>query len=374
MFLLLLLIFTVGCQNKHSTKNCIEYIDSLEINLENTTLKVAMIDLAQESNVRPYSIFFDNRLIVLNQRYSFYAFQLDCFSRDLKYERKLNKNGFENNLFFKRAFVFSGNLYGIDMNNQAFRYENKTAKWIKLSNNLPFFNSTPIYENDKYICYSVYYGEWGGYVFFYNKHTGKITFTPAGNAVSLMEQQSGEFHIVSNMSFYSHIKKIENPDSSFILPTDTLNYYNDEWDKKISFRSIMLADTTKHQMMNTFIFDENDNIIQRPVYDYFFWEKLITAGFNIKDENYFITKYGVGINYKKTYLTKIHRDSLVIVNTADRIFSGLRYSQEEITRIINNNIVIDYPLYADEPNRGNFLLLTTFIINDTTLIRINWRR
>jgi len=270
--------------------------------------------------------------------------------------------------------VLSGNLYGIDLNGQAFRFENKTAEWIKLSKNLPLSNSIPIFENDKYICYSVCHGEWGGYVFFYNKQTGKITFVQAGHcAVSLMEQESGGFYIVSNGSWYSNIKKIENPDSLFKLP-DSLVYNNDDdWDKKLDFRSMMFADTANYHLIHAYIYDENGEVLLKPVYVYENWENTITAGFKIKDENYFIAGFRENNHrFRKKYLTKLHGDSLIIVNTTDTIFSGLpSRSHGEITRTINNNIVIDYTLFAGEPNHRN-LLLTTFIINDTTLIRINW--
>ena len=78
--LILSLILIIGCQNNHSTRNCIEYIDSLKINLENTTMRVTLIDLVQDYNVRPYSIFFDNYLMALNKKGFFYVFHLDCFA------------------------------------------------------------------------------------------------------------------------------------------------------------------------------------------------------------------------------------------------------------------------------------------------------
>ena len=371
---MLALLFVVGCQNKHSTRDCIEYIDSLKINLENTTLKVALTDLAQENNVRPYSIFFDSYLLVLNKKDFFYAFHLGCFERDTIYEQKINTKK------FKKAFAAFDNLYGIDENNRAFRYENKTAEWIE-HNNLPLLNSTPIYENDKYICYTLSHGKWGGYVFFYNKHTGKMTFVPATFAVSLMEQESGGFYIVCNLSDVaasSYIKKVENPDSLFKLP-DTLKHFDDIWEEISFYRSIMSADTDNYHLMDYVCFDKNGNIIQQPTHMYEDWDKLITAGFIIKDKNYFLTQYQHVINKKyspKTKLTELDNGSLVVINTADTIFLGLPSSHGEITRKVKNNIVIDYTQFASTKDLSDSkfrnLLLTTFIITDTTLIRINW--
>ena len=78
-------------------------------------------------------------------------------------------------------------------------------------------------------------------------------------------------------------------------------------------------------------------------------------------------------------MTKLTNGSLLIVNTVDTLFSGLPASNGEITRKVNNNIVIDYTKFANDPkdwaedDRRN-LLLTTFIMSETSLIRINWKK
>jgi len=368
--LILSLIFIVGCQRKTSTGDCIEYIDSLKINLENTTLRVALIDLTLKNNIRPYTIFFDNHLIVLNKQDSFYTFHLDCFNRDTIYEKKLNTKE------FKKAFVAFDNLYGIDVNNQAFRYENKTAEWVK-SNNLPLLNNTPIYENDKYICYRVFSLKMGGFVFFYDKQTEKTTFVPADHAVSLMEQRLNGFYIVEQWGEIGHgssITKIENPDSLFRL-SDTLSYYDNIWEEMDFYYSVMQANTTieNKKYSNLAVFGEEISSQTSDIYIYGIDEKFITSGFKIKDDNYFILN-----NYKDIYLTKLQDDSLVVINTVDIVFSGLPSNEGEITRKINNNTIIDYSHSSHDDSKSWFEneysnhLLTTFIINDTTLIRINW--
>jgi hypothetical protein len=371
--LILSIIFLVGCQKKQPIRNCIEFIDSLAINLGNTTLKVAMIDLVLENNVRPYSIFIDNYLIVLNKKDAFYAFDLSCFERDTIFEQKLNtKKG------LKRAFASFGNLYGVDENNQAFKFERETAKWTE-GNDLPFFNRMPIYENDKYLCYSLC--DKNGFVFFYNKHTEKITFVVATCAVSLIEDDSGGFYIVSNSFDHvvrSYINYIQNPDSLFKLP-DTLVYFPDQWEEVLFYRSIMRADRTISntdylQFADVTTFDKNRNAI-RPNYVYekreeYLKETIIMAGFRINDENYYLADKN---------LIKLRDDSLVVVNTLDAILSRIYWS-ESITRKANNNTVIDYTWYADEGDlqsdkyADRNLLTRTIIINDTSLIRINWKR
>ena len=356
--LIVLLIFFVGCKKKQPPQNCIEYIDSLEINLDGNKLKTVLIDLAQENNIRPYSLFYDEHLIVLNKKGSFYAFWLDCFERDKIYESMLNT------INFKKAFVAFDELYGVDSKNQAFKFDNIAHKWINLSYDLPFYNSASIYENKKYLCYSVCHGEFGGTVFFYNKSTEKITFVPATCVVSIMEFQDGGFYIVSNLAHLSgtsDIIKIENPDLLYEFP-DSLNN-RDKWDERFIYRPIIYSDTSIY----------NNQVIH--IYDA--WETLITAGFRIKEETYFLTEKYIEFQ-PKTFLSKLIDDSLVFINTPDTIFSNLPASHGEITRKLNDKTVIDYTFFADDPKEWKEvehrnLLLTTFIITDSTLIRLNWK-
>ena len=243
-----------------------------------------------------------------------------------------------------------------------FRFDKNSNEWIKQLKALPLFNSEPIYETEKYICYSICHGEFGGLVFFYNKFDGKITFAPATCAVSLMNYKNG-FYIISNLAHMmgsTDIVRIDNPDLLYILP-DSL-YKPDKWDRIFNYYPI-LCDTSI----------SNKQII--PIYDE--WEKLITSGFRISSKNYFLTNMMFKDKWR-THLTRFENDSLKVINTVDTIFSGLPASHGEITRESNGWTVIDYTLFADDPtdwkeSEDRNLLLTTFILTDSTLIRINWR-
>jgi hypothetical protein len=354
-FILAVVIILIGCQQRHSSNDCITFIDSMKIILDNSEVQVSLIDLAQEQKIRPYTIIYGNHLIVLNKADSFYSFTTDCFERDTKFENKLNSQR------FKKALVITDTLYGIDSVNQAFKFDKSNHNWIKRSEQLPLFNSEPICETDKYICYSICQGEYGGLVFFYNKITQKITFAPATCAVSLMKFKDG-FYIISNLAHMqgsSDIVKIENPDLLYVLP-DSLNMRN-KWDFIINYYPI-LCDKTISKKQITPVFED--------------WEKLISSGFKIKGKNYFLTK----MMYKeewRTYLSRFENDSLRVINTSDTIFADLPASHGEITRKTNNQTVIDYTLFAEDSkdwieSEERNLLLTTFILTDSTLIRINW--
>jgi len=359
--ILVIIIIFIGCHNRDSSDdNCISYIDSLKINLENSELQVSLIDLAQEHKIRPYTLIYDNHLIVLNKADSFYSFTTDCFQRDIRFENRLNSQR------FKKSLIISDTLYGIDSVNQSFRFDENRSTWVKQSRELPFFNSAPICETDKYICYSICHGEFGGIVFFYNKINQRITYAPATCTVSLMKFNDG-FYVVSNLahlSSFTYVNRIDNPDSLYVLP-DSL-YKADKFDR---IYYTIFNDTSFYKQI-TPIFDDLG--------------KLISSGFRIKGESYFLTKMNISDErrtYKyrrKTYLSKIANDSLIVINTTDTIFSSLPASNGELTRKNKSQTVIDYTLFANdtknmkESDERN-LLLTTFILTDTTLIRLNWK-
>ena len=80
----------------------------------------------------------------------------------------------------------------------------------------------------------------------------------------------------------------------------------------------------------------------------------------------------------ETYLTKFVEDSLIIIETPDTIFSRLLISNDEITRKVKGQTIFDYPSFIRDlkgnPPGYTKALLNTFIINDTSLIRINWKK
>ena len=378
IIILIALILSVGCQENNQISDyadCIEYIDSLEINLENNKLSVALIDLAQENDICFYSILYDNCLIVVNKKKSFYVFQINCLKRDTMYEKKLNTRKFE------KAFVAFDELHGIDHNNQVFRFDSKTNEWIGLSYNLPFSNSIPIFENEKYLCYSYHLDyKRGGILFFYNKKTKRITFVPATYAVSVIETQFDEFYIVccfEDVSAHSKIIKINNPDSLYELP-DSM-YVNNNLLEEFEWVSVWIIKSDEHPdclsddkwegnfFYNSKLYHDSTLFNHHFFHIYETSQQSFSSGFRIKEELYYLTEIFVESESKlQIFLTKFAEDSLIFINTADEIFSHLPISCGEITRKINNKTIADYII------RDN--LLATFLITDSTLVKINWKK
>jgi len=379
--LFLFFIITAGCRNDRDYKrNCIDYVDSLRINLSNGNLQVAFIKPELNSKVRPYAFVYDNHLIVLNKQGVFYTFTIDCLKRDTVFEKKLNL------INFKRAFVLENSLYGVNEDDVSFQYNELKKNWDKIEIALPFGNATPVYEDEKYVCYSVCHGEFGGAVFFYNKTLHQTTFFPANCLVSVMKKKDG-YYIISNLAHGfggSSITGISNPDSLYKF-SDSL-FVNDGWKEMHEQKVYKLI--TNDTTVNSESFSR----------DFRGSEKLISSGFIYKDNYYFLTQMG----RDKTYLTKLRYDStgatkkiesilefpnskykfilrndeLDTIPVPDSIFYDLPASRGEITCKINDITIINYRYFdtddCSEEYLNRNLLVTTFLQRDSSLIRIDW--
>ena len=358
--ILALLICLASCQLGHllNNDNCIEYNDSLTIHNEHMNIRVSQTNLNQSSRIRPYSMIYDNHLVVLNKKNIFYAFDLECFTRDSLYEKRINS------LNFKRAFVASDTLFGIDSNDHAFVLNIKSDKWTKCTRKLPFDNSSPIYENEKYLCYSINHGEFGGILFFYNKRNARVTYMPASRVVSIIESEKG-FYVTTcstHMMESSSIIKVNNPDSLFILPDSMKIDY--KWDNMNYYYPIIARSSIYNSQLNM-IYHVNDS--------------LISSGFNVENKNYFFTQHRIK-NKQKICLTTLDNDSLKAISTNKNILNKLSFSRLDRTRKYNKITVIDWGYIADDPEEwGNrdydpYLLGTTFIVKDSSIVRINWKK
>jgi len=356
LYLVFLLMFWLYSCTPKDSSNDFNYIDSLSIELPNITLKASIVNTDLKNLVRPYTMVFDNHLIVLNKRDSFYSFKLANLERDLKYENQLNVHN------LKRAFVISDTLFGLDSTQQVYYLTNDKGSWLKYSCDLPFFNSKPIYENDRYLCYSICHGEYGGILFFLNKLDRKITFCLATCVVSLMEHKNS-FYVVSSLAHmdgYSEIMKVENPDNLKVLPDSMYTYQN--WDNIFKY----------YPLLNNSFFPDDDS------YKHVFSrsQKLLSSGFRILGKNYFLTKEFLNSEFS-TFLARIENDSIRLIKESKELFKSLPISSGEITRKIGNDWVIDFTAFANDPKEWEEkdtrdLLIATFIVRDSSIIRINW--
>jgi hypothetical protein len=357
----ILIIFSIftGCRYiKDSSQECIEFADSLTIKIDKHRIKVALIDLKQDAKICPYTLLIYNRLIVLNMTGTFYAFNLDCIHRDYDFEKRINK------IKLRDAFVLSDTIYGLDSLGYTFYYNIEKEHWIR--KRIPFSNYEPIFENDKYICYSLFHGEFGGYVFFLNKALKRITFTPTSlNTVGIIEKDSG-FYIVSKLDFFhkcAAIDYVENPDLLFNM-SDSIN--NKNWSDKSDF----------------FTFKTSSPILKNKTINIFFSnEKLLTSGFKINNENLFLlsSPNKDKRDYNINNLALMKNDSLILVKTLDTIFSQLPATNMEITKKVKNYTIIDFVGNIPKSMKivglnENPELVVTYLLGDTSLIRINWTK
>lgn len=388
-FLFLLFVFILtGCN--HHNKNCIEYIDSLRVNLGDTSLRVAIIKPQISSKIRPYAYVYDKHLIVLNKADSLYAFTLDCFERDNKLEQRLNTTQ------FKKVFVLNNNLYGVTRGRRLFVYEPSDKKWKEMEEGLPFDNKIPSYEDEKYICYSTCYGEFGGLIFFYNKDTGRITFFRAQCLTTVMKKGDG-YYITSSLSHGyggSSVVEIPNPDSLYVLPEQL--YIDNGWKE--------LREHETHELFYNNPIDERFY-----TYDFEGSEVLIIAGFEFYNCYYFVTSINRDTGkhkrkniYERNHFTKLRLDSvgnpvktiqtiefpgsspflfrddtLDIIDTPSSILEDLSLFHYGRTYNVNGIVIMNFANHPDEDEKDDYtdsnILLNTLIQRDSSLIRINWK-
>jgi|GEM_PF-3692697 len=377
---LLMAVSIVACTDKRGYRtDCIDYIDSLRINLGDTTLRVAFIKPDIDYPVRPYPFVYEDCLVVLNKADAFYALYLDCFDRDSVFESQLNKKA------FYKAFLLNSDLYAVDKDSISYIYNKEKKEWDRKEIDLPFGDEIPLYEDNKYVCYSVCHGEFGGAVFFYNKATRKTTFIPSSCAVAVIKGEDG-YQVVSSLShmaFTSSVVSINNPDSLYAYP-DSL-FIDEGWRKMQEHKLVELIDN-----------DTNAN--QEDIsLDFFGFDQLITSAFIYNNQYYYITKTYDGVCFSQLQrdstgaTIKIEhtlefpdyepityrKDKLDTIPVPTSIFPYFYHLEDVRTAQADGMTIINYAYRTNEPElRYNYsyinLLETTFIQRDSSLIRIDW--
>ncbi|MCD7901948.1 MAG: hypothetical protein LUH22_19480 [Bacteroides sp.] len=249
------------------------------------------------------------------------------------------------------------------------------SKWTKLSYDLPLFNSVPIFENDKYICYSLCHGEFGGILFFYSKETQRITYTSSVCIVSILENANG-FLIASTSQHLSgtcKIRFIKDLDLLLEFP-DSLNT-EDHWKLNYNYYQILTSNRSLNTGERWFYYYYNLPkmlISNQMAYEYEVtkiydeWGQVISGAFTIQEKNYLFVNIDQGSDI---HLAKLENDSLVLVPTHNIDFLNFFGSYHDISRKIKQKTLTDY-VYT---KRG-FYVISTVITDNTSLIRIDWTR
>jgi len=330
--------------------------DSVLISKKGSAFKCYIINIKNEDEIRPNSIFYLDHLLYLTEGDKFLVYWLKNLLRDQKLESELNCKK------LKRSFLISDTLFAVDTLNLVHFFDPNQKEWVQYSSTLPFFNKAPVFENMKYICYSTCNGEFGGTLFFLNKETRKITFVPSTCTNTVLEFQ-GDYYVISSLPHLSgsgSIKRISNPDSLYTLPD---NLYS----TNILDHPFLLHDLIKKASKH--------NAVK---YDGLFSKigVMTTSAFMI-DSNFYYLTCSFSDEHFGTFLTTIENGTITYIENPNQVFRALPF-HNILTRNYNNLTIIDCTESKSISSntvatKDNALILShTFLITDRFLVKINW--
>ncbi len=153
-----------------------------------------------------YSVVFNNRLVSLFEPGFFVSHTIPKFERDIEFEKKLNT------MKFQYHWIIDNKLIGLSSNK--YYVLNSDTVWEEYKEPVPVSSQPILYDDEKYIVFSICHGEFGGTIFFYNKLTHKIHYTESTCANSV--QKIGEKYLVysslAHMIGFIELKEVSDPE------------------------------------------------------------------------------------------------------------------------------------------------------------------
>jgi len=101
-----------------------------------------------------YTVIYKDRIISLFQSGLFACHSIETMQRDLSFEEKINSKKFDYH------WLIDNKLVGLSQ--ERYYYLNSDDKWIEYKENIPLLNQPKLFEDDKYIAFCDWGGEFGG--------------------------------------------------------------------------------------------------------------------------------------------------------------------------------------------------------------------
>lgn len=171
------------------------------------------IDFSRVKN----TVVFENKIISVGHNGGFACLNLEDFIIDEEFEQLLNTD------FFTNVSVVSDTLFS-EKHNKIYFFNN--GKWEPYTNPLPINYFSILLEDNEYIFYSTYQGEFGSILWIYNKDTRLTRCLFMADIRSVVNTDNGYLvnaylynFITKTSSFYIHdVKKlpITNPELRFL--------------------------------------------------------------------------------------------------------------------------------------------------------------
>jgi hypothetical protein len=283
-----------------------------------------------------YTVIYKDRIISLFQSGHFACHSLETMQRDLSFEEKINSKKFDYH------WLIDNQLVGLSQ--EKYYYLNSDDKWIDYKENIPLWNQPKLFEDDNYIAFCDWGGEFGGTVYFFNKITGKIFFTEATDANTIYKEND-KYYILYELghmtTIRSTLKEISNPDLLTPISLEDLRKFHR--DKKF----YGIGDSDKSNASKIVFKLE-------PI--------TFHSSFMYKGRRLYITD-----NLRRTFLAEKENGSIKIVNP---LFNNDIIMHYTVTTSYPNAILINRAWYMVGHNRE----ISFFIIKDDEFIKIDWNK
>jgi hypothetical protein len=139
-----------------------------------------------------YSVVYRHCVVALFTTGNFGCFRITDFSRDTLLEGELNVIAFE------QHWTLNQQLIGW-RGGQAFCFDTLKHTWQPYTRPLPFARRHKVFEDDRFVCAMDCAGEFGGYVYFFDKKTQLTHYTNATCATTVWKQD-GQYYLLTSLN------------------------------------------------------------------------------------------------------------------------------------------------------------------------------
>jgi hypothetical protein len=275
-----------------------------------------------------YSVVYNDRLITLFEQ-GFICISIFTLKRDKKFEKTLNTRNFEYHWLLNEKLVgFSSGKY-YTLNNENI--------WTEYNESIPLSKQPKLFEDDKYLSFFDCKGEWGGKVYFFNKHTKTTHFTQATCANSIIKKDAN-YYVLSHLGHGFGSTKLEvvfNPDNLPIIDLKS---------KKTTYKSDHF----------------NYNVIPETIFDF---EKIqIFSSFKYNDKILYLVNWS-----HQNFIAEIENSKIKIINP---LFNNEFYTHDPVTTTYDKTTLINLDFYGVAGERE----VSCIIIRDGKLIKLDWNK
>lgn len=130
-----------------------------------------------------YSVLYHKQLVALFAPGKFACYDPDTWQRNKSLERHLNTKNFE------RHWLIDGQLTALS-NGKYWQFEEHKG-WQPYNKSVPMNDRPKLFEDHDFIVYNLSRGEFGGFLYFFDKHSGKTYYTDFADAVWVRKEPEG---------------------------------------------------------------------------------------------------------------------------------------------------------------------------------------